>query len=230
MALPSVAGSPACMKDETSELVARLRNGDLTARERLILGHTSIALGKVNDFVERHPQSRRYLETLEGAALLALVEAVDKLKSPPPPGRKDNPPVFIAGKVNAAIRDALSEDASLAVPARSYFRKLAAGDSMPDCCGGDAVLGVITSESSIDDMIEEVMACCESEAERSVMSLLIRGNESDQVAETLRVSERWVRQLRSQVADRFEERSGVKLPPAMRSDTGTQREFIGRAA
>lgn len=117
-------------------MVAKLREGDSDMIEPIIMGHLKMVMGIVAD----SRRSKRLQADIEGAAFLALVEAVNvccphtdkKGKFHPSRLIDNNVTFYITAIVKWAIKEEFSRDHVVCMPRRTICYKLANGEKFED--------------------------------------------------------------------------------------------------
>ncbi len=113
-------------------LVARLRTRDFSVCSEIIAGHLRMVMAIVGDKV----RSKRKVDDVVGAALLALTQAVHDA---PDALYDNNITYYITTMVKYAIKDELGRDHTVRAPARTVRYRIAKGDKFEDIVPGECV-------------------------------------------------------------------------------------------
>ena len=126
--------------DRLDALVTRLRGGDGSVAEEIIKGHYRMVAAIVGDRV----RSKRRLDDVMGAALLALTESVHNAATAL---YNNNITYYITSNVKYAIKDEIANCHVLRMPGRTIRHRIARGELFDDIVPGD---GVILAEDVTD--------------------------------------------------------------------------------
>jgi DNA-directed RNA polymerase specialized sigma24 family protein len=182
----------ACIRTQPStpeinvELQRQMLLGDVTAQEELALRNLPLAVSLVSAFLRATPQYTYLRDDLIGDSFLALVTAVEQLKTLPI-GKAINPTNYVSRTVRNSIKATV-----LAAPViRSH--KHATQQNIPVTVSiDDAAVAVADPAVDCSDLRDVIDTCCETDHDREFTALREAGHTYSEIASLTRVPRRTV--------------------------------------
>jgi DNA-directed RNA polymerase specialized sigma subunit len=125
-------------------------------RDELIETKLKLAGRAVAAYLRRRPAFRHLRDDLYGAACVALVKAVDRLTTPSD--------AYIVRCVQGAIADAVANEHTIQIPARSRYRAAKSGQPIAPIEVDRLTVDLVDEQSG--DPLASILECCRDDRER----------------------------------------------------------------
>ena len=163
----STTTTEATIVDQNIELYAALRADDPTARQRMIEANMGLVERRVAGFIRKVPSAKYLEDDLLAAGYAQLIEAIDTLALKPD---CENPSGYLSEGVRRGIDKHFDEETAVRLPQRTRSRANSRGT--PIILDIDSVsetdMPPVVPDESID-YFDELLACCETELEKSII-------------------------------------------------------------
>ena len=195
--------SETATRELNEELQPRVKAGDESAREQMIVANRPFVAYKVTKFLARCPQFKYLEEDLIAEGLLGLTHAVNTMREE----EGDNPTSLIALCIEQHILMAVRAfDGAINVPSRSRRRRpdklrVPSRVKLNDIQAPDA-RGVI-------DLRDTIIACCETPAEQQIVELREAGYTDAEIGEKVGMPRSSVTAARKEIFERFKTRAEI---------------------
>lgn len=227
------------MTDENDALYQRIRSGDNSAIDGMILGNLPLVESRLNSFLKQYRRFRHLRDDLYGEAILALTQAVNSFAE----RDADKPMCYVVSRIDYALKNYVDSEIGAGLMSRSTVQRRRASEKplpqrLPldvekppaelwngangrmdrtkvqlDSLGperrvsrSDAreVIRATVADSQDSDVLELILACCETDEERAIVRLRIDGHTDEEIGEQLGVSRQTVNRRRQAIEERFE--------------------------
>ena len=177
------------------ELYGRITQGDSLAISEMIEANIPLVKSKVEGFLTAFPHLEYLRDEMIGEGNLALCEAVNLMRTAKPIARP-------SGYLTAAILKGIGNfiDSELYTSDRTARRRRSNGDDQEQLCkvsNSDSVLGSLDYDPRPEaELLDLIQGCCESDEERAIVDLRIKGYVDDEIARQLDIPKTTVFMLR----------------------------------
>jgi len=191
--------------------------------DEMILLNSAMVKHTVRKFLEKNPNFAYLQEDLVSHATVGLVKAVNQMAGIPDKDREAIPPVemttpnptaFLGSYIFFYLGRLIEQESTIRIPNRTRQDRKKRGKD----------LFIPTKEESIDDnyvfqqeglidprtlvdLVDELMGCCETQTERSMIQHRIEGRSDQDIADILGVPRATVNLMRRQIYERFKGRN-----------------------
>lgn len=186
---------PPITEERCRELTVRLKIGDKSVCEEMILGHIRLGVYIAGLYTRFAPKKKR---DLVSEAMLAIVEWTDKA---PLSLKSDDYTRYIAFKIHRACGNFVYVDRLINIPISTRcLNKLKDLEIVPE-----QELPNRISTSTLNSMIlkETLDKAIKNKRERNVIDLKSQGYTQQEVADILGVSQQWIQHIIGEVEERF---------------------------
>jgi hypothetical protein len=194
-------------RERNAALLERIKNGDETARHELILANDGLVGAKLKAHLNLFPHDAHEREDLFSAGTVGLIEAVNRIHTM----RTGSVSSFLGRSITRAIRKYSLSAPMIREPVGSRWRNKANKKSFapPECVSvsysdGDGGVQVVDGAApGSQELYDHILARCDTDEERAVITLLAAEMEMKAVAETLAIPYERVRYVREKVYERL---------------------------
>lgn len=173
------------LKRRNAELYPRVAAGDMNARNEMIEANLPLVTLKADDYILCLPHIEHLKDEMLGEGQLGLVEAAEFIRLGGVPDEN------VTGYLRAAIQKKIGYlvDDELYTSDRSARRYRNRGDDPPQINkvpDSDFVLSSLGYDPHKEaDLLELIVGCCETDEERAIVDLRIKGYVDAEIAKTL---------------------------------------------
>lgn len=182
-----------------NELFPLVVAGDGRARDEMIVLNMPLVIFKVEAYLGCLPHLGYLRDDLIGEGNLSLVEAVNKIRA----GGVD--PQKVTGYLSLSIHRAIGHfiDGELYSSDRQARKQRRRGDDptlLHKVPNSDFVLSQLEEDTRReDDLLETILGYCETDEERAIVGLRIKGYKDDEIANQLEISKTTIFMLRREL-------------------------------
>lgn len=190
------------IRERNNALYPRVARGDKEARDELIELNMPLVAIKVDDYLTCFPHLSYLTDDLVGEGNLALVSACDKIMR----GEVTND--NLTGYLRVSIHNVIGHyvDDELHSSDRSARRRRQNGEDpqrFHKVPNSNYVLDELSHDPRAEaDLHELILGCCDSDEERAIVDLRIKGYKDDEIARQLDISKTTVFMLRRELYQR----------------------------
>jgi hypothetical protein len=190
--------------------------GDEAARTEMIQSNMPLVLNKVQSFLSTHPQWSHLRDDLLSQGFVGVTQAVNKMAKPETeddldePVENCNPTGFISLYIYHRLGELVDIEQGIRVPGRTFRRKKGNGEmtESPVKEGSLTVEDTLNQQAQVDpramvDLSDEILGCCETTADRSVVEYRAKGSSDEEIAAILGVCKTTVYMMRRAIYARF---------------------------
>lgn len=170
--------------------------GDAAAREQMILDNMTFVQKRVGAFVKANPKYQYLRDDLVSAGYVGLVEAVNDIVKGECSG---SPGGFVNLSVTDAICRCIDEDSLIQIPYRSRKRL----KDIPTVTRSLPTSIPCVDTSTAEELTEEILAVCETPADRQIVLMRKQGHNDREIAQTLGLSSHTIYILRRDIYARL---------------------------
>jgi len=229
--------------DKNDTFYQRIRAGNKSAVDEMILGNLPLVKSRVGDFLKEYRRFKRLKDDLYGEGILALTQAVNSFAN----REVEKPTGCIVSAIDYALKNYVDSECGHGLMSRrTVQRRRASDDSLPqhlpfdvaeppaklwrnasgrmgpkqidsdgeyDSFGrpsnvshsdAEQISDRYAQETASTDVLDQILACCESEQEQEIIRLRIDGNTDEEIGEQLGISRQTVGRRRERIEERFE--------------------------
>ncbi len=203
-------GEPLSMENNDA-LYLRLIAGDEKAGDEMIEGNLALVVYRVDAYLRAAPQMAYYRDDLISAGLHGLCQVVERMKKKTP-GANPKPTGWITKAIDLGISNHADEANTITVPRRTQTRARKAGTPIrpPRTVSDKALVSQIDSsfheEIAATELQEEILACCQTEPERRIVTMRVEGYTDAEIGKALNCSAHCISSKRAKIQARFIER------------------------
>lgn len=192
------------IKETTTALYPRVVAGDTTASGEMIEVNMPVVGLKVNDLLQVCPHFEYLRDDLVGEGNLALVEAVARIARGDV--KNTNITSYLWTAVMKSIGNFIDEELFSDTSGRTVRSRRSAGvDQTPStkAPNSDFVLGNLEYDPRGEaELLDLIQGCCESDEERAIVDLRIKGYVDSEIARQLDIPKTTVFMLRRELYQR----------------------------
>lgn len=211
--------------EEAEALLPRVRAGDIKAKQEMVTGYMRLAL-TISGLYYAKLKSRRWVDELVDAAMLGVVEGVDRLHKVGDSSHT-NPKSLVTEYIHKYISLMLEDDKFIRIPDRTQLNREGRGaeqiqefSKVSDADTNDCILNSRMSPDAdlaeLDNLIDSII---ETEMEAKIVSLRREGYKDDEIGSVLGVSQQAVQVIRQDLHVRISE-----LLPERKARNGKGKE------
>jgi DNA-directed RNA polymerase specialized sigma subunit len=195
--------------EQNDAVYQRLMAGDKSARDEMIEGNVALVVYRVDAYLRMAPQMSYYRDDMIASGLLGLCDAVDGMSKK---GVIRKPTGYISIAIDRYVSHAADEANAIVVPFQA--QAAARQEGTPMCLPrtvSDSALTNYNDLSTIEceevlALTEEVLACCQDDVERRIVSMRVDGYTDEEIGQALAIQRRHVSRMREGIFKRFNER------------------------
>jgi hypothetical protein len=203
---------PAATQNVNDRLYPLVVAGDPAARDEMIRANMPLVVSRVAAYLARFPQCRHLRDDLVSQGNVGLVTAVNNMVGTVVP--EPNPIGFMSFHIQQALGELMDQEATIRVPKRTYLENKAKGKLIdrPDKEGSASIDDVLKKDGerdprSIVDLMDELLGCCESPAEREIVRHRAEGRSDLDIANILGIPKTTAYMMRRGIYARFLQRN-----------------------
>jgi len=197
--------------EEAAALLPRVRAGDIKAKQEMVTGYMRLALTICGLYYARL-KSKRWVDDLVDAAMLGVVEGVDRLHQV---GKSEltNPKALVSQNIHRAISEMLDDDKFIRIPGPTQRTRDAAGSErvqefskVYDSDTNDCILySALSPDADLSDLESIIESVIETDLEAQVVSLRREGYKDQEIGDQLGISRQSVQVIRQDLHNRISE-------------------------
>lgn len=190
-------------KQRNAELLPFVAAGDQSARDEMVVLNMPLVSFKVDAYLSCFPHLEYLRDDLVSEGNVALIEAVDRCRSCN--GGSINPIGYLSVAIHKQIGHFVDSEIFANPDRTTRFRRQQGKDpershKVPN---SDFVLSELFQDTRKEaELLELILDCCESEEERAIVDLRIKGYKDDEIASQLEMSKTAVFMLRRELYQR----------------------------
>jgi len=189
--MSEIKGAEPLLEEEQLKCLEAIRNGDESAREKLIMSYINLAHYLAYRFAHRY-RLGYYYDELESVAIASLVESVSKIENI----THDNIGGYILTRMKGAILDAMASQPIIKTPRGKRPAKF---QPLPKGVSGK-------QKGGSNEALEAVLQICRSNTEKEIVKSRLAGKTDEQIAAQLSLSRLQVHRTRKSLQKRYREK------------------------
>jgi RNA polymerase sigma factor (sigma-70 family) len=185
-------------------LLRRMTDGDLNARDDLIVRNLPLVRYYVDGFIRRNSQYSYLRDDLIGDATLKLVRAVNSLQASDEGDYNVNPTFYFARAIQTSINDSIAKSPLI------HTTRSTTNVPATVICDLDTFEDCTCDPFNVVDLHELVMACCHTDEQCLIVQMRLEQYTFDAIAKQLGIKKCTVKQRLYAVRDEVYARLGYK--------------------